>query len=236
MCVNLAPAATGTSTLSSALKGFSNYSVHDHGMKISNIFKYRTVFRGDRAAAEAPLPRCFLVTLRQPADRMASGFRFDFLQSNVWKKSHKPSFTAKFGGVSGDAIVRAMRDPGHALHANASAFLRESPFGTKFPQYGYLQGYKCHKPHGRQELHILCNERLTEDIDGLFKNTFGVEKKPQQPPLHMAKHAADRTARLTKVGGDHALLDINDPENRAWLNEEVFATDTMIHRHFCGQH
>jgi hypothetical protein len=61
-CANLAPAGTGTISLSNVLSGRSNHSHHDHSRNASQLY-----FAG---------ARCFIVTLRDPVERLRTAFAF----------------------------------------------------------------------------------------------------------------------------------------------------------------
>ena len=118
-CMNLAPAGTGSVTLATVLKQYSNYSHHNHD------------FRLPRPPVNGKQPACFILTVREPVSRLESLLRY------ARQKSMIPQ---RLDNASGDAIVAALMnvsDPNHAHAMNAV------PNEFWFSQMSYIAENTC---------------------------------------------------------------------------------------------
>ena len=192
-CANLSPPGTGTMALYHALRlSGAKRAAHDH----------------QRAAVDVPDAPCLLMTLREPAARMESGYRFVYL-----KAPRKPAPTL-------DEMLAAWR-------ANLTEGRRWAPpagYMANFfwPQAGYLKGLTaqgCRK--GRVALHVLCTETLGADWARLSPTPLPADNIRDSAYAALKRGVVERS-RITKNS------------TRAWANEELFPTDYRLWRRFCG--
>lgn len=157
-CMNLAPAGTGTQTVTDWLKAEgSPWAHHDHWR---------------RANTSAP---CLVLTVRDPVARLRSGWRLRLAKSHRFRG---PDSGFLRGMLNLSQFVAALRDPQHERHIESLGLYRASllnprheprqrtrqlgdPFLT--PVASYLHGVQLQ----RVELHLLCTERLGEGITEL---------------------------------------------------------------------
>lgn len=165
VCMNLAPAGTGSSTLAQQLwRANATLAHHVHTRRLP---------------VGAAAPSCALMTARDPSERLESAFRFEL---NPCTRSRDRSLTRHFGSAS--ELVHALSEAQHPKHAQASTLYQRSVFqpqvdprhygdiltGSNFltAQVDYLRGLDC----ARTELHILCTSTLTADWAHLVRRRF----------------------------------------------------------------
>ena len=101
-CANLAVAHTGSSSLYALLRPWTAWAQHLHQARASDLYA-----RG---------VRCFVTTLRDPAARLVSGFKFEAgYPFGVGRHFHLHS--PHRGTTSPAIFVRAFRDSAHPAHA-----------------------------------------------------------------------------------------------------------------------
>ena len=224
-CMNLAPAGTGSQSLSDALTAATGGGQwhHDH-------------FRRIGAASAREAARCFIVTIRDPAERLASGFHY---LNRFWRGPTLVKTSADF--------VAAARDPGHAAHAEVIQFYSESvawPKPVSFrieswdalttcarpgplrlgdlcffltSQLDFLRGFRP----AVDELHAVCTEEFDADWNALMQH-FGL---PSLPVTHRHAWNDGKRRRLADVRAEDA----------AFVRECLYPWDVRLHRELCGE-
>lgn len=203
-CTNFAIAGTASSTLARALSEYSNATNWDHTM-LWPALRRRPMHTGR-------LPRCLIATLRDPASRLASGFRYDLLYGHLgqvqglcaqWRRDGggcPPNATAAFVSA-----LRRMDEPRaqkmYRSSAGAPTFGASGgpqPDGSFFlvSQAHYLsRGLNCSAPDAPL-VHVLCAERFDDDFGELLAR-YG------HPVGRTARHGgywASLTAHATSLG------------------------------------
>ena len=205
-CMNLAPAGTGSTSVFSALRQYSNYSHHNHATRLPQ-----------RATVNGRRPTCFILTVREPAARLASLLRYAGVSPTRYA-----GFLSEFGlaNATADDLVAALKDARDARHADA---LRAVPDEFWIPQVSYVEENSCAR--GRMEIHVLCTERLSEDLRELMVDTFGVAG-------FEAARVNDRSRKFASA--QRAETEIESAALRDFVNYELGARDFELHQHFCA--
>ena len=206
-CVNLAPAGTGTLTLTRALRRVGLPECAAGNASVAppppgGCYHHR---HGQFALHDAGAP-CVVATLREPAARFASGLSYLILRDG------------KRGGASAspprnvsDALAKFAR------RYEAAGGSRAPPAGFfGVPQVAHLAGLTATNRCG---LHVLCTDTLAADLGDLGAHLAW----PQLAAAAKEPRANDRSGGSSAVRAavDAALT----PAWRAWLNTEVYATD-----------
>lgn len=209
-CANLAPAGTGTLALSATLKDLGNrHWHHEHGATIADVR------RGKRRGARVKAPECFLVTLREPASRLESGYRHKQLQRPG--KAKTPPLDALL------AEWRKRFDGGDA-HALPWQFLKN----FFWPQAGYVQAGAAACANRDITIHVLCTERLRDDWAALATDRFGLGGVTLKSE-HLRSNATGPTAVAVRKSST-----IRNATTRAWVNDGAFPTDHALWKAFCS--
>lgn len=217
-CVNLAPAGTGTLTLTRALRRAGlpecaprNDTGADNAPRGCHHHHHGRFALADVAAPCVRAPRVLLLfllsaverprqvvaTLREPAARFASGLSYLLLRD---ARRRAPPRNASALLADFEAAYETRGGP----RAPPAGF-----FGV--PQVAHLAGLTCARRRG---LHLLCTDALTADLDAL-----GVDL--DWPELR-GEHANDRGAtHAARADVERALT----PAWRKWLNTEAYAAD-----------
>ena len=119
-CGQLSPAGTGSQTLRNTLHALRGSSVHSH-----------------TTIPDAP---CYFMTLRDPARRLESGFRYEVLNPRGGRRLFDLSWNKTSPGDDGSFFLRA-----HVTYFNAAA----------------AKG---------AHVYFLCTDTLTHDMELLFRN------------------------------------------------------------------
>ena len=192
-CSNLAVAGTGSRSLTEAMKAIGlSQAQHKHGARI----------------ASSARRKCYLLTLRDPAKRLESGFRYDLTHPETPRSNSlvQPSIKSLTDFV---AALRNSSYPGHHLAKamyeqsvidpskgfQRMATLPLSPFGgcptdnrlhkkcigSHFlvPQLDYLLDADAEN----MEVHFLCAERLGDDWRSV-RRSFGQQAEDASMPLY----------------------------------------------------
>ena len=187
-CALLLPAGTGTRSLHELMATVLGsarstvYAHHRHSVRMTASWwkQYRQRQFPQIRGPAVPAPKCYIMSLRDPAARLRSGFAFmsrhgwcpGLSQTTAWVK--KPSAAA----MTYRGFVSAMRDPENRDHRWAQAIYGSSvsiqagtgaPVSSALPrcawgiliflvsQLDYLRGWEGHcLSRSRGELHFMC--------------------------------------------------------------------------------
>ena len=181
-CALLLPAGTGTQSLHDLMTTVLGSARHAQYVHHLHHVRMTAWWEGNRAmhlprighnVSAAPAPKCFLMSLRDPAARLRSGFAF------VSRHGWGPGLSQQVAWPSAAAktyrgFVAAMRDPGNPDHRFAQALYWSSVSkpaqreprhwdsvlgGLNFlvSQLDYLRGWEGHcRPRSRGEIHFMC--------------------------------------------------------------------------------
>ena len=181
-CALLLPAGTGTQSLHDLMTTVLGSARHAQYVHHLHHVRMTAWWGGNRAmhlprighnVSAAPAPKCFLMSLRDPAARLRSGFAY--VSRHGWgpelsQQVAQPSAAAK----TYRGFVAAMRDPGNPDHRFAQALYWSSISkpaqreprhwdsvlgGLNFlvSQLDYLRGWEEHcQPRSRGEIHFMC--------------------------------------------------------------------------------
>jgi len=252
-CDVIMPAATGTratyslfNLLRSTTQGLAaKYMLHTHD--------YRAVESKDAFNGR----RCFVMSIREPAARLASAVRHDFVNpechrpTNRGIKTHCLQYVLYANGTGSflGRYLHTLRDRTDPVrHAEAVAkweklrkewymyFLRE--------QVQYLHGAADRQPtpcsHANAtEFHFLCTPTLLEDFRALLASTRAFESARAS--------SAARTVFMEAIAAEHRLGsnhhregdDLEDrvrlsSEDADFVNRELYPLDFELYRRICG--
>ena len=83
------------------------------------------------------------------------------------------------------------------------------------------------------QIHIVCTERLTGDLEDLVNRTFGVADF-RAAHLGARSRQFARSAAPTLSAAPRATLDVESPALRRFVNYEIAPVDTALHERFCA--
>lgn len=236
-CANLVPAGTGSESLRAAMLDAAPHSkliTHDHSLRAEHV---RNLTGGN-------MVRCFVISLRDPADRLSSGFRWEGnMPAFVWWSRTLVDPGLGDTQRSAGRFVDALRDSAHDDHAYASAqydhsalrTLMSRPTGSHaalvqppgsgslflVSQLDHLRGIDC----GRGDvLRVVCTERFAESwADIRADDTSG--STARRSPLHLNERTGTDNASIAKWGLPVSLLrtGVMSPEallRKSWLTAQ----------------
>lgn len=231
-CLNLAPAGTGTQTLHDVLVRLQQHKKtrvhHNHNQPAALTEPEDAWFLVNKT-------RCLIMTVRDPAERLASGMRFDIAACN----SH--GWLAKHGGAS------CM----HAMHVkNASAWVPERALSLStwistlrnsfdpwhnasvqlwaertrinlffIPQAAYMHSVQA--CNVTTEIHFLCSEALTTGLRLLLGN-------------HSAADVTRHTRSSTMLNHSRSAAWAMSDADRLFVRRCMFPSDTLLHHDLCS--
>ena len=215
-CMNLAPSGSGTRTLFHALLPHSKLARHDH---------LRTI---ERVVGERNASSCFVITLREPVERIEAGFHDTHGGPCVVNEIVK---SCRIDDVAANWTLKARTKPCHQREDFLGRTRRESGSTLVFsmPTLYYLLGNEC--PTARHEIHLLCTKTLTDDLSGLFSR-FGAQKDTEVVSVYsqLGNPAENKTqAQLSVLN----RTTIHDQALRDWVNFVMFPADTALYQVFC---
>ena len=198
-CGQLSPAGTGSQTLSNTLHALRGSSVHSH-----------------HTLPDAP---CYFMTLRDPARRLESGFRYEVLNP----RGGRPRLSAQgFSSVSHFVDLLRSSNTSRIMHKRAwrlfdLSWNKTSPGddGSFFlrAQVTYVSAAAAKGAH----VYFLCTDTLTHDMELLFRNasldaTTGNLRHQQASPEVLRRSTLSAEA--------------------AWYIRSLFAADwALVQRH-----
>ena len=219
-CQTLLPAGTGTGTLASRLQRF-----HNHQLRID----------GNRGG-------CYVMSLRDPAGRFASGVRDG---SPLTRASLNLRHPGTADVPTANEFVAAVRNPSHPAHP---AVMRLYWMSVAYPggqdsridaslgvhggnnhlisQVDFLRHLDC----TRHEIHFVCLERFEDDFDHLL-HTFGNHTRAERgKTASISIH--NRTAISAAAGvADKSAL---GPDEADFWRSCMYPHDAALHRLVCG--
>ena len=240
-CQLLAPAGTGSSFVDATLRqAMAPLLRRLCSVSYAEIpaYKNASMHRKDHMAtievwARRWDPRCFLMTLRDPVERLESGFCFEM-------RNYKDMMPRMMHWETLQALVHSIRNTSDKRHASAIKFVRQSKYkrnvggpGSNFmqPQIGYLRGVDCLY----HEVHFLCTKTVSTDVSALLRDTFGVHADVHLIPNNRsALLATEQQVRVGIVAGacSRACVLKWDPDKSARAHDcvhDVVATHSLTH-------
>ena len=244
-CANLAVAATGSESLTVLLHAAgSTHAHHAHRERIQTL--------SHRHA------KCFIATIRDPAERLESGFRFDANNS----VSPANSLSLAFGSLS--AFLHALRNDSSPLHARARLIYERSvvnpsegfqrTISTSPTCWAAGQALRTARPHAsascigsnflvpqvdylrgadcaRLELHLLCTPRLSEEWSAL-RQAFDTDAPATPLQAHRSSyHGHHRSQQYSAETLRRSRLTESE---RAYVRECLYPHDTRLYGTWCG--
>ncbi len=229
-CSNLVPAGTGTASTLAGLRMLVpklNKSGHpwhhDHTLRIGNF----------------PASACFVISLRDPADRMRSGFFYDSAGPGEMTSLFYPTGPngTRYFIKSISHYLAALADLNHPEHASA---FRNYLSSVAFPEYrnravrgvvggnhflvsqlDYLRDLRC----GTNSVSFVCTERLDEDLRRLAVR-FGLEGFLPVNDMHLNR----------RINSTHTHTRSNELSHteRSFINRCLYPWDATLHDNVCG--
>ena len=253
-CAALLPAGTGSASLRASLRAATGRSVvGSHGNSIAVLDRLQQQLRHTGNRSQARFWPCFVMTLRDPASRLASAFRYDATRGSsgrvspgrspplIASRPRNDGLVARLGSADPNVFVDALRDPVHPRHATALLMLKASyanprwvqplatpptlPGGSPFlvSQLEPLRGLDC----DAHEVHFLCTENFDRDWASLINSLGGHH-------AFLLPRNASHHEHWRSVGQGQAASPSLTAANRAFLEAEVFPQDAALHRRVCG--
>ena len=202
-CFLLSPSFTGSGTARRALQRVVNLPRNRHSSTLQTV-------RAENVSAP-----CFIMTLRDPLERIESGVRYRIMTNATWNSSLS-NFTRKAYPVvkqlqTADSLLLAWRNPTHPLHEAAKRLALSS--NPPRMQADMLRGHTC----GLTTVRVLCTPSLLDDLGDLGRS-FGVKL-----PL---------TASVPRPRAAAAF--VHSTEMRKWFSCSAAAEDTWLFYELCG--
>ena len=236
-CGNLAVPGAASLSLTARLGRHSNYTHHYHHWLLGDLHRLA-------ARRRLPPPTCLLLTLRDPATRLESGWRFQLLHHGrlrrVWLRGQcvtpdlHPSpalafMVARFRNGSDPCLgTFYTQSAGHPRWGRASLGGHgEGPIdGDNFlvSQLHFWRGLNC-SDERMPEVHVLCAERYEDDWRAVLRR-FG---RNDSALTEATKHARGGDGRPQAK-----LLSTLSEADREYVRHALYPWDTALHRHFCG--
>ena len=196
LCGQLSPAGTGSQTLSNALHALRGSSFHSHHI-----------------ISDAP---CYFMTLRDPARRLESGFRYEVINH----RGGRPRLSAP-GFRSVSHFVDLLRSANKSYDSKRAWRLLNLSWNKTSPgddgsffmraQVTYIAAAKT------SPIFFLCTDRLTQDMELLFRNASMNEVTANT----RQKQASPELLRRSSLSAE-----------AAWYFRSLFAADwTYVQRH-----
>lgn len=232
-CVNLVPAGTGSDYLYLQLFQLTTAAHHDHFRTITQLRKRWNA-------------SCFVVTLRDPLERIESGFRFEMSQQRLGSKTHWHPLL-QFGSIS--RWIAAYKTPSDRQHKRAHGVIEYSANKTNSNSVGshflmsqlrYLRGLDCSRG---DELHVLCTRTLEADWEALVQRKAAAaagrrrRDSPLQPVSGGSRHGAGAATHLrlrTATADELERSTLRSAADRTFVREVVFPADTRWYALACG--
>ena len=279
-CALLLPAGTATQSLYDFMKAAvgrdtNQHLVHHlHHVRMTSFPRYRSQVLAMQAARKSrgspnrsttkynpvhmfwaeEIPQCFVMSVRDPAARLASGLRF--LQTGnglgtgvqAWPARPQPWL---FRDLT--SFVAAFRDQRHQGHRFAQQLYWSSVSmnaqvkptqwdqvvgGNNFlaSQLDYLRGWRERCGTGSSELHFVCTERFAQDSRALLRR-FSLQGKLMAPIHSNRRFSGNDTGRS---GGseaqqrERAQQSIAELKAAEYVRQVMYPWDAELHRHLCG--
>ena len=83
---------------------------------------------------------------------------------------------------------------------------------------------------GALELHVLCNERLDDDMQTLLRKF----NRSSSNPVGLSAPLPHEQQRSSSSSGAATADSVLSPENAEWLDTVVWPADAALHRAFCA--
>ena len=227
-CANLAVPSAGSSTLHNALAAAAHVPVDK--VPRQGIVHHSHAWR----APDLPSAHCFMMTLRDPVERIESAYRQEMLHRNSFF-FHMYSESRRTTTI--DLFIEALTTASHSAHTrlqsmwnasmgprpnyqslsgNWSDFMVFGGNGYMVPQADYLRGIDC----DHTEFHMLCLPDFVSEWSQL-RERFG---------------AVDWPTRSTRGGSPQGALHANAHNtSEKPIPQRVAQASTMVsaaHRHF----
>ena len=238
-CMNLAPPFTGTRTVTNLMRLYgSPYVHHDHRITAASVAAADfeapdlrpSAWLAPFAARKLPRPRCFVVSLRDPAARARSALNACRNGRNCFSRNRKHCVEFPLWNRSADDIFAAVFDESHPDHGSAKD---GACFGVKASTTQYLAGLDC----AAAEVHYLCTEKLEADFaalaaalgepDRLASTTVNLHVKESNSTLH-PQNAAYRDRIAPFYASDLGAA------AKARARTALFPDDAALHAAYCG--
>ena len=200
-CVNLAPAGTGTRTLKAALQraGLGRCDATPSG----GCYHHRHAdFAVDDAFRRGAA--CAIMTVREPAARVESGFRTSVLR--LLERGERPGVAS---ASAANAAFRAGFDAGRARRRVGGYF--------HVPMVAHLAGLDEARAGG---LHLVCTDGLSRDIDALGAKMGWPALRGGDIWAASQNLTADFTTHL-------------DRDARDWVNRVAYKLDYAVYATTC---
>ena len=203
----LAVARTGSESLQKAVGSHhKRHAPHDHACTLRDV--------------ESAGATHVLISLRHPAERIASGVkrRLEGISANR-DSEQNADFRAAFlpyGSAALNAFVASLRDPAHPLHARAMHDSMRQNWLTPVSEFYLANGHLYDRAARRG---FVCTPTLADDVWRVTK-AWGVKGVRVQ-----AKEASSHRSNTT--------LAPLSAENRAWV-ESTWAADVALWNTYCA--
>ena len=210
MCVNLAPAGTGTTTLSQLMKRVSHHAHHDHTFGLG----------------QQPPAGCLVVTLRDPVERLTSGWKFRWRQALAHRRKFGYAGHSTFRGFL--QVARNVSEGGLCDQPGGSKVARKLADWFGVSVVDYLINLNC----SMHEVHYICTDQLQRDWVE-FLQRRGVPRTATSCPelIKMPEHSNMKPdASVPGIGWDWPMAE----EDKHFVRECMFPEDTHLYNKVCG--
>ena len=209
MCVNLAPAGTGTRTLSQLMQrvSLSHHAHHDHHFGLGR----------------QPSASCLVITLRDPVERLTSGWKFRWTQAGHPGRRVGYARLSTFRGFL--QVARNVSEGGLCDQPGGSKVARKMADWFGISVVDYLTNLNC----STHEVHYICTDQLQHDWVE-FLQRRGVPRTATSCPelINMPEHSTD--ASVPGIGWDWPTAE----EDKRFVRECMFPEDTRLYNELCG--
>ena len=219
---------------------------HSHAMSIADFGRW---FKSHAW----PIPHCFVLSLRDPASRLESAFRYDHAHS-MGPKGLSLNSAVRYSDRTLSSFIGLLR-AAHAtgqlrqLTANATTAARLYAYsaGEELRWHGFYHGagpvrgnlflvsqsWYLRALNGSSDaIMLLCQERLSHDLHAAFTGLARKHKSGPQPIMHLEA----RRAAWNGGPGGSVYVDRRSRLSEAdqvFVREVLYPWDTELHRWAC---
>ena len=240
-CAQLVPAGTGTASLNAGLR------LTGRGAQRDSMSPLQLAHDHNKQIPSVPNSHCFIMTLRDPAERLMSGFRHGGWPWPFWNFSI-------FVGALRSGVKSSPPDPLELTQSSARTLFNTSvsramkgdklhPPRTSFfliPQIAYLRGLNC----SHAEMHVLCTCALKSEwakLRAAFKDDGDANMPRCLPDENRRSRFFNGSSACHGAGCGKVThmattkpAEIVDPLDVAFVREHLYPEDAMWHSAHCG--
>ena len=235
-CFNLAVAGAASKSLATRVARYSKLSHHFHHWTHTTVQA--------KHENHSKWPTCIVVSLRDPATRLESAWRFQVAghgRMRQWLRGqcvtpHKSMDNTRLAFL----IMRYREAQNECLKAMYNSSVVSPKWGKTgigghgdgplggdnfmVPQLHYLNDLNC-SHEATPEIHFVCTERFDEDWQKVLRR-FGQSEPSSNSSVDHARSDSAHPKRM--------YLSTLSAADRSFVRDQMYPLDTALHSYFCG--